>query len=144
TVGLLTGTLAKEVVVGTLNSIYSQIGQFSEAATQSVYGMMAQRFDGGVGAFAYLLFILLYVPCISTMAAIRQEASRKLMWISIAWSIIVAYAAAVLFYQTARFMDHPAESAFWIIIMCGLLSIPVGIFWFKGNKPRRGHALANT
>lgn len=185
TVGLLTGTLAKEVVVGTLNSLYAQVGHLGEAAvsqfnlwgglkaalwsipdnlshliaaishpmqtktaeaavSQSVYGMMAQRFDGAVGAYAYLLFILLYIPCISTMAVIRQEASKRLMWISIGWSLIVAYAAAVLFYQIARFMDHPEQSTFWIIAMLGLVLIPVSFVLFASNKQGGRDALANS
>ena len=128
TVGLLTGMLAKEVVVGSLNSLYAQIGHLGQMSaanfdvlgsiqaalwsiphnlaqlgdalinpivasapksevSQSVYGMMVQHFDGQAGAYAYLLFILLYIPCVSTMVVIRQEASRKLMWFSIIWSL---------------------------------------------------------
>jgi ferrous iron transport protein B len=143
TVGLLTGMLAKEVVVGTLNSLYSQVGHLGEIAavhfdfwygiksalwsiphnlsqlgsaltnpilasmandsvSSSVYGMMTQRFDGQIGAYAYLLFVLLYIPCVSTMAVIRQEANKKFMWLSVVWSFIIAYAVATGFYQSAR------------------------------------------
>lgn len=166
TVGLLTGMLAKEVVVGSLNSLYSQlshlphttfvshfhlweslkeafwtipqnISQLGHAlinpilasapdneVSQSVYGEMASRFDGRAGAFAYLLFVLLYIPCVSTMAAIRQEANRQYMWFSVIWSFIVAYAAAVIFYQMARFMVNPIQSLFWI----GLMILSIGLF----------------
>lgn len=155
TVGLLTGMLAKEVVVGSLNALYEQIGYFAAepavhfqvidalkealwtipnnvyslfqhaflplpSANQlstSVYGVMYHQFDGKVGAYAYLLFILLYIPCVSTMAVIRQEAGRNLMWFSIVWSLIVAYAASVIFYQTATFSQHPQLSLIWIMSM---------------------------
>jgi len=140
TVGLLTGMLAKEVVVGTLNALYIQSSHLGELAaahfdfwggissalwsiphnlaelgsalgnpisasaadselSASVYGIMVQRFDGKIGAYAYLLFVLLYIPCVSTMAVIRQEANKQLMWISVIWSFMVAYSAAVIFYQ---------------------------------------------
>lgn len=161
TVGLLTGMLAKEVVVGSLNCLYAQIGHWDHFVTanfdfwgslrmalwsipqnlaqigkallnpiiasapdgqlsKSVYGMMVQRFDGQAGAYAYLLFVLLYIPCVSTMAVIRQEANRKLMWFSILWSFILAYSSAVLFYQAATFSRHPQQSLAWIlaIIFC--------------------------
>jgi ferrous iron transport protein B len=165
TVGLLTGMLAKEVVVGALNSLYAQLGHFAQvtstqfdlgsalkaafwsipqnlgglgeallnpivasapdgAVSQSVYGMMAARFDGKAGAYAYLVFILLYIPCVSTMAVIRQEASRRLMWFSIAWSFIVAYASAVFIYQMATFSSHPGQSislAALIVLLFALL-----------------------
>ena len=151
TVGLLTGMLAKEVVVGTLNSLYAQatvisinevsgfnllhslqaacwsipqnlahLGQAfinpiaasaaDNEVSQSVYGEMLKRFDGQIGAYAYLLFVLLYVPCVSTMAVIRQEANNKWMWGSALWSCFLAYAVAVLFYQLATFTIHPVYS----------------------------------
>lgn len=168
TVGLLTGMLAKEVVVGTLNSLYAQasdiaqlgathfdlIAQLKEAlwsipnnlshivdalfnpivasvpdnsVSQSVYGIMAERFDGKAGAYAYLLFVLLYIPCVSTMAAIRQETERKWMWFSIAWSFTIAYAAAVIFYQAAFFASHPQRAIFWISLMLAF----IGLFVFN-------------
>lgn len=184
TVGLLTGMLAKEVVVGTLNSLYAQVGSLGELTaahfdfwqgmqtalwsiphnlaqlgsalsnpilasavdnnvSQNVYGMMAQRFDGKAGAYAYLLFILLYIPCVSTMAVIRQEANKQLMWLSISWSFIVAYAAAVLFYQIARFAEHPQESMFWIISMLFGLTGFIGLFYWSQQDRSTLHARTN-
>ena len=185
TVGLLTGMLAKEVVVGTLNSLYAQVGHLGEVAaahfdfwggiksalwsipqnlsqlgsalwnpvvasaadsqvSQSVYGIMSQRFDGKIGAYAYLLFVLLYIPCVSTMAVIRQEANKQLMWTSIIWSFLVAYGAAVIFYQVAKFFEHPQQSSIWIISMLlGLLFIVV-MFRYSGPRLRRLNAAPNT
>lgn len=187
TVGLLTGMLAKEVVVGSLNSLYSQLGdplgqlaslrpfdvlhglqlalnsigqnltQLGQALfnpllasaptselTQSVYGMMAERFDGKVGAYAYLLFILLYVPCVSTMAVIRQEAGSKLMWFSIIWSFIVAYAAAVLFYQVATFSSHPPQSLRWIFGLMLFIGLMLVFLYQNSNLRGQRHALTNS
>ncbi|RUR12995.1 Fe(2+) transporter permease subunit FeoB [Legionella sp. km772] len=185
TVGLLTGMLAKEVVVGTLNSLYAQMGHLSEVATahfdfwgglsgalwsiphnladlgralinpiaasaddselsSSVYGMMVAGFDGKIGAYAYLLFVLLYIPCVSTMAVIRQEANRHLMWLSVIWSFIVAYAAAVLFYQTANFLLHPAQSIFWILTITLSLWGMISFFYFSNRKLRGYDVIANT
>ncbi|ARG96428.1 Fe(2+) transporter permease subunit FeoB [Legionella micdadei] len=185
TVGLLTGMLAKEVVVGSLNSLYAQIGhvgqgtmahfdfwgslqaalwsipqnlaQLGEALvnpiiasapdselSQSVYGMMVQRFDGKVGAYAYLLFVLLYIPCVSTMAVIRQEANRKLMWFSIIWSFIIAYATAVLFYQIATFSAHPQQSITWILVMLFLVGIAFGLLRNRTLDLGGAHAVTNS
>ena len=185
TVGLLSGMLAKEVVVGSLNTLYVQMGHLAQssvsgfdffgslaaaawsipqnlaglggallnpivasapdgALSQSVYGIMYQHFDGKIGAYAYLLFILLYIPCVSTMAAIRQEASRKLMWFSIAWSFIVAYAAAVLFYQLATFALHPQQSVAWFlgVVLCvGLVVMAMRVVAVTSGGH---HAAANT
>jgi ferrous iron transport protein B len=185
TVGLLTGMLAKEVVIGSLNTLYAQLGHVSSAmnvdfnfkasmlsalwsiphnladlgrallnpilasapdseVSQSVYGMMAKRFDGKAGAYAYMLFILLYIPCVSTMAVIRQEASRQWMYFSLVWSLLLAYVMAVLFYQLARFGEHPELSIFWIVTMLSLLGGFIALlrFWSisSGGQP---HATAN-
>lgn len=162
TVGLLTGMLAKEVVVGSLNSLYAQLGHLGQISaahfdfwgslasafwsipqnlselgsaffnplvanapdsemSQSVYGMMVDRFDGKAGAYAYLVFILLYVPCVSTMAVIRQEANRNYMWFSIAWSFIVAYISAVLIYQLATYTSHPQQSFLWVSLIVAII-----------------------
>lgn len=185
TVGLLTGMLAKEVVVGTLNSLYAQVGQIGELAaahfdfwagikaalwsvphnlaqlgsalanpvlasaadspvSQSVYGIMAQRFDGQVGAYAYLLFVLLYIPCVSTMAVIRQEANKSYMWMSVTWSFVVAYAAAVGFYQGAKFIESSPHSLPWIsTFLLALLAVFVVRRYSKRTIGGR-NAAANT
>ncbi|WP_347252105.1 Fe(2+) transporter permease subunit FeoB [Legionella sp.] len=185
TVGLLTGMLAKEVVVGSLNSLYAQIGHVGQSAvthfdfwgslqaalwsvpqnlaqlgealinpiiasapsdelSQSVYGMMVKRFDGKAGAYAYLLFVLLYIPCVSTMAVIRQEANRKLMWFSIIWSLIIAYATAVLFYQFATFSVHPQQSIIWILGMLFSAGIAIGAVRSKRFDLGGAHAATNS
>lgn len=185
TVGLLTGMLAKEVVVGTLNSLYAQVGHLGEVAaahfdfwggieaalrsipqnlsqlgsalwnpvlasavdspvSQSVYGIMSQRFDGKIGAYAYLLFVLLYIPCVSTMAVIRQEANKQLMWTSIIWSFLVAYGVAVVFYQVGKFFEHPQQSFIWIISMLLGLTFIVVMFRYGGSSFRRQNAAPNT
>lgn len=184
TVGLLTGMLAKEVVVGSLNTLYTQAGHFSQAGigpfdflaslqtallsipknlmelghavlnpvlasapdsemSQSVYGVMVEQFDGKVGAFAYLLFILLYIPCVSTMAAIRQESSRQWMWFSVAWSFLIAYAAAVMFYQLARIPLHPQQSLLWVAAMIAAIAAFVLVLYNRQRASRETYVTAN-
>ncbi len=126
TVGLLTGTLAKEVVIGTLNSLYAPL---------SLYGAMVQKFDGHAGAYAYLLFILLYIPCISTMAVIKQEASKGLMWFSIGWSLLLAYTVSVGFYQLATIAHHPLQSLVWLLSCGGAIFLAIqGLKWYAPKQ----------
>jgi ferrous iron transport protein B len=105
---------------------------------------MAERFDGKVGAYAYLLFVLLYIPCVSTMAVIRQETNKYLMWTSIIWSFLVAYAAAVIFYQGAKFYDHPQQSIIWIISLLLGLMLVIAVFRYGEQNQRSQDALTNT
>lgn len=129
-VGLLTGLLAKEVVIGSLSSLYSTI----YTADGSFFGAMQYFFDGKVGAFAYLLFILLYIPCISTIAAIRQEANRTLMWFSIIWSLLIAYSSSVLFYQIATFYRHPLETLIYILLIAFSLTGFIKVLFYKSSS----------
>ena len=137
TVGLVTGILAKEVVVGTLNSLYSQIGHIaiqSGALSQSVYGLMYQRFDGQIGAFAYLLFVLLYFPCISTTAAMMRELNRGWTLFSVVWTTGVAYCVSVFFYQAATFMRHPLSSFLWLAAIIAVFTFSILGFKLSQNE----------
>jgi ferrous iron transport protein B len=165
--GIVSGVLAKEVIVGTLDTVYGgladaaapadddelalgeallaalatvpanlaeigasltdplglNVGDLGDrdgvAAEQAVatgtFGAMEARFDGRAGAFAYLLFVLLYFPCVATIGAIVREAGAPWAAFVAAWTTGIAYVAATLFYQAATFERHPASSAAWII-----------------------------
>ncbi|MDF1678868.1 MAG: ferrous iron transport protein B [Legionellaceae bacterium] len=102
-VGLITGMFAKEVVIGSLNSMYASLGGLS------------QMFDGALSAYAYLVFVLLYIPCASTVAVIREEAGRRLMWFSVVWSLLLAYGTAVLVYQLGTVQQHMEQSIAWVV-----------------------------
>jgi len=130
TVGLMTGVLAKEVVIGTLNTLYSQIGQVADT-----YGIMYQHFDGQIGAFAYLLFVLLYFPCVSTMAVMMRELHRGWSVFSALWMMGVAYGTAVTFYQAATFFRHPLSSFIWIVAITVLFFATIAAGrWYAASE----------
>ncbi|MED2942349.1 ferrous iron transport protein B [Bacillus swezeyi] len=94
---LLTGFLAKEVVVASMSIIYF----VPEAQLQ---GMMAQQFTP-LAAYGFMAFVLLYVPCLATVAVIKKETnSKKWMFLSIAYGLVIAYAIAFLIYQGGRLL----------------------------------------
>lgn len=130
TVGLMTGVLAKEVVVGTLNTLYSDASHSSESP-QGAFGVMYQRFGGPVAAFAYLLFVLLYFPCISATSAMVKELSRGWAFFSVFWTTAIAYGAAVVFYQCATIAQHFMVSMSWIGLMLALFATT--LYFFRNN-----------
>lgn len=179
TVGIFTGILAKEAVVGTLDALYTRLAEQdagvseaeqpfniwtrlseavatipenlaairdtildplgldlgdisnrdsaaqSQAVSTDLFGAMAARFDGQAGAFAYLLFILLYFPCVATIGAIVREAGGAWAGFVAIWTTSVAYSASTLYYQAATFSQHSTSSTAWII---GLLTAMATIF----------------
>lgn len=147
---LLTGFVAKEVVVGTMAQVYGAddvetfgadpsiadsareigtgfVGAMVGAlkATPGIIGidltddkvedessnLMAtirinfEESSGGHGAaaaLAFLVFVLLYTPCMAAVAAIRRETSTRWMWMSIVGQTAIAWAFAVVFFQGAK------------------------------------------
>ncbi|WP_317615949.1 nucleoside recognition domain-containing protein, partial [Nostoc sp. 'Peltigera membranacea cyanobiont' 213] len=187
TVGLMTGVFAKEVMVGTMNSLYTGLAEAEKAATAeaekpeefsfwggiskafasipenlaklpgqlfdplglsaanvstdqkqaaaaqgvsvSTYGEMSKRFSSTSAAFAYLLFVLLYFPCVSATAALYRE--TNLGWTVFAglWTTGLAYWVAVLYYQLATFTQHPSSSIAWVVGLA--LAMGMAIFGLK-------------
>ena len=188
-VGIFSGVLAKEVVVGTLDNLYTRLAtrdagdvtepafdlaqQLRDAAAtvpanlaelsaavldplglgdvgerdpaahgvnDAVFGAMHARFDGQVGAFAYLLFVLLYFPCVATIGAIRRETGTAWAAFVASWTTGVAYLTATLYYQAATYAAHPHSSLAWIIGLLSLLFATVAGLraWAqRGGRQRR-------
>jgi ferrous iron transport protein B len=179
TVGIFTGVLAKEAVVGTLDALYSQmanspaeqaafnmqdallaacatvpenlravadnlldplgLGSVNEeqAVNTATFAAMQHSFDGKAGAFAYLLFILLYAPCVAATAAIYRETNRNWTLFVVFWTTGIAYMTATIFYQTMRYSEHPAYSLVWIIgLLSAFLFVLLGL-WLLGKKPEK-------
>ena len=88
---LITGLTAKETVISTLSVLLN--------AGNSVEAMLPQIFTP-LSASAYLAFVLLYMPCVATFAAVRHEwGSTRGALISAGFQTLVAYIVALLVYQ---------------------------------------------
>ena len=87
--------MAKEIVVGSLAVIYGLNG---DALTQQI----AMNIDW-VQGMSFMLFTLIYTPCLSTIATLKTESkSAAFMWLSIVWSLGLAWVISFIFYQGAR------------------------------------------
>ena len=94
------------------------------AVSTGTFGAMGKLFDGKVGAIAYMLFILMYFPCVAAMAAVYRETNLRWTLFIAAWTTGLAYVSATGFYQVATFARHPAFSAAWLA-GCSLIFISV-------------------
>lgn len=95
-IALIFGFVAKEVVLGGLAVIY---GASNDA---SLGGAIAHQIDW-VQAYSFMLFTLLYIPCLSTIAVLKRESkSAKFAALAVVWSIALAWMTSFLFYQGAR------------------------------------------
>jgi ferrous iron transport protein B len=93
-VALLFGFIAKEIVIGALAVIYG-------VGPDALGPVLAARLDW-TQAFSFLLFTLIYTPCLSTVAAIKTESkSWRLAVVSVVWPLALAWLASFVFYQIA-------------------------------------------
>ncbi|MEZ5479057.1 MAG: nucleoside recognition domain-containing protein [Thiolinea sp.] len=190
TVGILSGVLAKEVVVGTLDALCGQLdepvataevadaaavagaspqslipcwadwgrrfatipGNLQDAVTHlgdplglgvvneeqavgsSTFTAMNHHFDGKIGAFAYLLFILMYFPCVAATGAMLREVGARWTVLAVSWSTGLGYAAAVLFYQLATLPRHPLASLVWSAAVLAALGMTLWLFRLAGQR----------
>lgn len=95
---------------------------FSEESGFSSVEIMRSRFDGRTGAYAYLLFILIYSPCIAAIAAIYRETSLSWALFSTSYLTVLAWVFATLFYRFATIRANPGESLLWIGVSAAILA----------------------
>jgi ferrous iron transport protein B len=103
---------------------------------------MAARFDGTAGAFAYLLFILLYFPCTAAIAAVYQEAGPRWTVFVALWTTGLAYGLATLYYQAATFGRDPAAAAIVIGLTLGGFALALLVLHWLGRRETEGALLA--
>ncbi|MGG0239467.1 ferrous iron transport protein B [Bacillus rhizoplanae] len=94
---LITGFLAKEVVVSAMAIIY--------AVNEDALGNIIGTHFTALSAYAFMFFILLYVPCLATVGVIRRETgSVKWTIFSVVYPLVVAYVLTLIVYQVGSMM----------------------------------------
>ena len=88
-VALLSGLIAKEAV-------NSSLSMFLGATGDALNGALAGLFTP-LAAYSFLVFVLLYVPCMAAVTTMRRElGSAKHTWITVGYQLLVAYVMALL------------------------------------------------
>jgi ferrous iron transport protein B len=99
TVALIFGFVAKEIVIGALAIIYGMEGS-------TLMNGLAMQIDW-VQAYSFMLFTLIYTPCLATVATLRAESkSNWYALLTIAWPLTLAWVISVSFYQIARYLGY--------------------------------------
>ncbi|MDD2761908.1 MAG: nucleoside recognition domain-containing protein [Methylomonas sp.] len=118
-----------------LKKMFGIVPTNQPAGQDSFVAALHAHFDGQIGAFAYLLFILLYFPCIATTAAAYRESSLAWSAFMVLWSTALAYFSAVLFYQLATFREHPVPSTLWLVVIIAIGFATLQGFRYLGRRP---------
>ena len=204
-VGIFTGILAKEAVVGTMNSLYDAMARteneknataadsvgegaaaqeeedsgwslaaiLAEAGTSIVdnlkdmtgafadplgvsvgdlsdteaaaeeqgvavdsIAVMQKLFGSQLAAFAYLMMVLLYMPCVAAIAAVYREAGAAWTLFLAAWTTVLGYSAATIVYRVGTFAEDPVYAVTAIGISVALLAGLVAFMrsWVSKNR----------
>ncbi|MDD4102082.1 MAG: ferrous iron transport protein B [Kiritimatiellae bacterium] len=173
--GLLSGLMAKEAVVGTLDVLYSHTGEEPETPVNfgaqlrgalrelaAAYGLSGNEnaeaetargglmeslrlnFGGRHAAFAYLLFVLIYSPCMAALAVLGREAGWRWMFFSVVYQTLLAWIAATVYYQTAMFSQAPASACFWLLFCAALTTAGIWLLKIAGQRGIRLKPNADT
>ena len=106
-VSVLTGAAAKEIVVSSMGVLYTGEEADEESAPlkeklQSVTDASGNKVFNPIVAYSFMLFVLLYFPCIAALVAVRREAGTKWMLFEIFYTTAVAWLISFVFYQIAN------------------------------------------
>ena len=106
-VSLMAGIGAKEIVASTMGVLYADdesVADDNEADSEKYNKLYVKMTNDGITpliAFSYLLFVLIYFPCIATIAAIKSETgSWKWAMFTALYTTLLAWIVSAVFYQT--------------------------------------------
>ena len=176
-VGIFTGVLAKEAVVGTLDAMYTSIAvdmsngeevdepfdlmngiaeafasipenlselteSFSDPlgmevgdlndleavsedleADVSTFSVMRNLFPSEAAVIAYLLFILLYTPCVAALGATYREAGTGWTLFVAGWTFFIGYSVATLYYQFSLLAVQPMTTLGWVLAIVAVMGV---------------------
>ncbi|HQL44028.1 MAG TPA: nucleoside recognition domain-containing protein, partial [Spirochaetota bacterium] len=102
-ISLTTGFVAKEIVVSTMGVLYHAANDentvsLSQKLGNPRYGITPHA------ALAFMIFVMIYIPCLATVIAIAREIGTRWAFFSVAYQITVAWIVSFIVYQIARFI----------------------------------------
>ena len=104
-VALISGLAAKEVVVSSFSVLYGIANISSGEGMDNLINLLSSQNFTAINAYSFMLFCLLYTPCVATIAVVKRELnSTKWTIFSILFQLSVAYLVSVLFFQIASFI----------------------------------------
>lgn len=114
-VSIITGLAAKEIVVGSMGILYHADLEADENSGTLIEKLQQQEYTSGalVGqkvftplvAFGFMLFVLIYFPCMAVVAAIKKESDWKWAAFTIVYTTGIAWMVAFLSYQIGSFIN---------------------------------------
>lgn len=119
--------------------LFRAVDDVQDVSNKERYKTMVSHFGEHreKAAFSYMLFILIYAPCVAAMAAIAREIGLRWMVFAVSYLTVLAWIVSTLFFQSATFFAHPASSTGWIggcLAMLTALIVGLRVVGTRGIK----------
>ncbi|WCE28767.1 Fe(2+) transporter permease subunit FeoB [Vibrio sp. SCSIO 43137] len=119
-----------------------EVGDLSDSAAvaeeqgvdNSIFGNLKAQFISGHAAFAYLIFILLYTPCVAAMGAYVKEFGRPFAAFIASYTMVLAYTAAAFYHNALHLAEQPATSGIWIVAILAIWTATYQLLKREGKK----------
>lgn len=131
---LLAGVVAKEVVVSSI-AIFNHTNS-NLTLSQSLVNPLSPVHFTPASCFSFLVFCLLYCPCLSSMVVLKKEVGRKWMWLALAIQLVSAYVFAFVCYTLFLVFNKVAK---WkiITVACVILIAVSFVVMLLKNKNKK-------
>lgn len=106
----------------------------SQGVNQSTLTNMSTLFVSSFSAFCYLVFILLYAPCVAVLGAVAKEAGLRWTLLVFSWTTGLAYMTATCLYQLGTLLEHPVFSIVWLLASTVIAFVTVQNLKLIGKK----------
>jgi ferrous iron transport protein B len=101
-VAVISGFVAKEIVVSTMGVLYA-VGDDADEKNEALRRALKSSGMTSLSAYAMMAFVLIYIPCLATVSVIRRETnSRKWTAFSVTYSFALAWIVAFVIFQGGR------------------------------------------
>ena len=130
----MTGTFADPLGVSVGDLSDTEAAAEEQGVAADSIAVMQKLFGSQLAAFAYLMMVLLYMPCVAAIAAVYREAGAAWTLFLAAWTTVLGYSAATIVYSVGTFAEDPAYAVTAIGISVALLA---GLIAFMRNWVRK-------
>ncbi|MEF1310973.1 Fe(2+) transporter permease subunit FeoB [Vibrio mytili] len=120
------------IEVGDLSDSYAAAAE--QEVDASIFGNIKNKFVSGHAAFAYLIFILLYTPCVAAMGAYVREFGQRFAALIATWTMGLAYLSAAFYNQMMHVVETPITSGAWMAAIVTIFIATYRIFKRVGQK----------
>lgn len=131
TSALIAGLAAKEIIVSSIamfNGVNVSGDNLNNQTMRSITDPLAAVYFTPASALSFMIFCLLYSPCLATISVFKKEIGKKWTWISILLQFAIAYLVALVAYNTYRLVEIVgAVNSIWIFL--GLFAIGISIYF---------------